>query len=120
MSKKICFFITNGLENAPRATRALQMAKIAKEQGNDVTVVLIDDAVIWAQLGMSEGIRATTEEPMKSFIDYLLEKGALFYTCKACMSRRYLSPDDLLNGVKIESLPHFVRIASESDSIITF
>ncbi len=120
MPKRMCFFVTNGLENAPRATRGLQFAKIAKDQGNEVTVVLIDDAVIWAQLGMSEGIKATTEEPMQPLIEYLLEHETPFYSCRACMARRYLSPDDLMKGVKIESFPYFVKLASECELVVTF
>ena len=120
MGKTMCFIISNGFEKAGRATRAFQFAKLAKEQGHDVSVVLIDEAVIWAQLGMSEGVKAITGEEMKPFIDYLVEKGAPIYACKACVDRRYMSPDEMLTGVEIEPGPFVVNLAATSDTTISF
>jgi uncharacterized protein involved in oxidation of intracellular sulfur len=80
---KMLFIISNGFEKAGRATRAFQFAKVACEKGNDVKVFLIDDAIHWAQLGMAEGVRASTGEEMKPFINYLMENGAEMFACKA-------------------------------------
>jgi predicted peroxiredoxin len=80
---KMLFIISNGFEKAGRATRAFQFAKVASEKGNDVKVFLIDDAIHWAQLGMAEGVRASTGEEMKPFIDYLMNHGAELFACKA-------------------------------------
>jgi predicted peroxiredoxin len=80
---KMLFIISNGFEKAGRATRAFQFAKVAKEKGHEVKVFLIDDAVHWAQLGMAEGARAVTGEEMKPLMDFLVEKGASIYACKA-------------------------------------
>ena len=80
---KMLFIISNGFEKAGRATRAFQFAKVAQEKGHDVKVLLIDDAIHWAQFGMAEGGRASTGEEMKPFIDYLSEHGAPIYACKA-------------------------------------
>lgn len=80
---KMLFIISNGFEKAGRATRAFQFAKVACEKGHDVKVFLIDDAIHWAQLGMAEGVRASTGEEMKPFIDYLMSNGAELFACKA-------------------------------------
>jgi len=80
---KMLFIISNGFEKAGRATRAFQFAKVACEKGNDVKVFLIDDAIHWAQLGMAEGVRASTGEEMKPFIDYLMGHGGEMIACKA-------------------------------------
>ncbi len=80
---KMLFIISNGFEKAGRATRAFQFAKVACEKGHDVKVFLIDDAIHWAQLGMAEGVRASTGEEMKPFIDYLMANGAELFACKA-------------------------------------
>jgi uncharacterized protein involved in oxidation of intracellular sulfur len=77
------FIISKGFEKAGGATRALQFAKIAKEQGNNVKVFLIDDAVNWAQLGMAETAKALTGEEMKPFLDFLTEHDTPIYACKA-------------------------------------
>ena len=80
---KMLFIISNGFEKAGRATRAFQFAKVACEKGNDVKVFLIDDAIHWAQLGLAEGVRASTGEEMKPFIDYLMGNGGEMIACKA-------------------------------------
>jgi len=48
-----------------------------------VKVFLIDDAIHWAQLGMAEGVRASTGEEMKPFIDHLMGNGGEMFACKA-------------------------------------
>ncbi len=80
---KMLFIISNGFEKAGRATRAFQFAKVACEKGHDVKVFLIDDAIHWAQLGMAEGVRASTGEEMKPFIDHLMGNGGEMFACKA-------------------------------------
>ena len=80
---KMLFIISNGFEKAGRATRAFQFAKVAQEKGHEVKVFLIDDAIHWAQFGMAEGVRASTGEEMKPFIDYLSEHDSPIYACKA-------------------------------------
>jgi predicted peroxiredoxin len=80
---RMLFIISNGFEKAGRATRAFQFAKVAREKGNDVKVFLVDDAIHWAQLGMAEGVRASTGEEMKPFIDYLMGQGSEIFACKA-------------------------------------
>ena len=81
--KKILFIISKGFEKAGGATRAFQFAKVAKEQGQDVNVFLVDDAVAWTQFGMADSARALTGEEMKPLIDYLLENEAGVIACKA-------------------------------------
>jgi uncharacterized protein involved in oxidation of intracellular sulfur len=80
---KMLFIISNGFEKAGRATRAFQFAKVAREKGNDVKVFLVDDAIHWAQLGMAEGVRASTGEEMMPFINYLMNNGSEIFACKA-------------------------------------
>ena len=50
--------MTRGIEDPTRVTRALQLAKEAKEQDHDVNVFLTDDAVVLAKPGMENQIKA--------------------------------------------------------------
>ena len=52
--RKFLFVLSRGPEDATRAVRCFQLAKIAVEKGHDVTVFLVDDAVYFTNLGMSE------------------------------------------------------------------
>ena len=98
--QKLLFVISKGFEKAGGATRALQFAAIAAEQGHHVDVFLIDDAIHWAQVGMAEGIRSTTGEQMRDMLDKLVGRKCPIHVCKACADKRLISPDELIEGPK--------------------
>jgi predicted peroxiredoxin len=52
------FVLTRGMEDPTRATRCLQLAHIAKQEGHDAGVFLTDDAVLFAKKGMAENVVA--------------------------------------------------------------
>lgn len=96
--EKFLFIISKGFEKSGAATRALQLASITAQKGLYVEVFLIDDAIHWAQLGMAEGIRATTGEHMKDLLDELIGKKTPIHVCAACANKRLVSPDDCIEG----------------------
>lgn len=112
---KLLFIISKGLEKSGGATRALQFASIASDKGHPVEVFLIDEAVHWAQVGMAEGIRASTGEAMKDFLDQLISKKNTIHVCKACADKRLISPDDLVSGSQISPGPVLVDMMASPD-----
>jgi predicted peroxiredoxin len=119
--QKLLFIMSKGFEKAGGATRAMQFAAIAAEQGNQVEVFLIDDAIHWAQLGMAEGIRSTTGEHMKDLLDKLIETKTPIHVCKACADKRLVSPDELIQGAVISPGPTLVQKMSSPDyKVFTF
>jgi len=119
--QKLLFIISKGFEKAGGATRAIQFAAIAAEQGNDVEVFLIDDAIHWAQIGMAEGIRSTTGEHMKDMLDKLILRKTPIHVCKACADKRLVSPDELIQGAEISPGPALVqKMAAPEYRVFTF
>ena len=118
---KLLFVISKGLEKSGGATRALQFAGIAAEKGHTVEVFLIDEAVHWAQVGMAEGIRASTGEAMKDFLDQLILKNCAIHVCKACADKRLMSPDELVAGAVVSPGPVLVEMMASPDyKVFTF
>jgi len=118
---KLLFIISKGLEKSGGATRAMQFASLAAQQGNHVEVFLIDDAVHWAQVGMAEGIRATTGESLKDFLDLLASREHPIHVCKACADKRLISPDDLIDGALLSPAPVVVEMMASPDyKVFTF
>lgn len=76
---KFLFVLTRGLEDPTRVTRAFQLAKVAKEQDNEVNVFLTDDAVVLARPGMVDQIKAPTGDETKPYFDFLIEKEVPIY-----------------------------------------
>ena len=118
---KLLFVISKGLEKSGGATRALQFAGIAAQKGYPVEVFLIDEAVHWAQVGMAEGIRASTGEAMKDFLDQLISKNSTIHVCQACADKRLISPDELVGGAVISPGPVLVDMMANPDyRVFTF
>ena len=118
---KMLFMISKGFEKSGGATRAMQFAALAAEQGNEVEVALIDDAIHWAQFGMAEGIRSTTGEQMKDMLDKLVAAGGKLHVCKACADKRYVDPDDLIENAMVTGGPDIVKIMVDpAVKVVTF
>lgn len=118
---KALFTISKGFEKSGGATRAMQFAALTAEAGNEVRVALIDDAIHWAQFGMAEGIRSTTGEHMKDMIEKLIDAGGKLHVCKACADKRYVGPDDIIEGSDILGGPEIVELMTDPDMrVFTF
>ena len=96
--EKFVFVVSKGLEKSGGAIRAISFASKAAAKGHSVEVFLIDDAVIWAQLGMGEWVYAVTGEHMKDLLDVLIENKTPIHVCKACTDKRLISPDECIAG----------------------
>lgn len=77
--KNFLFVLTRGLEDPTRITRTFQLAKVAKENGNDVSVFLTDDAVVLAKPGMVDQVKAPTGDEAKAYFSYLVENKVLIF-----------------------------------------
>jgi uncharacterized protein involved in oxidation of intracellular sulfur len=118
---KVLFVISKGFEKSGGATRAMQFAAMTAEEGNEVEVALIDDAIHWAQLGMADGIRSTTGEDMKDMLERLVTAAGKLHVCKACADKRYVGPDDIIEGAVISGGTEIVRLMTNPEMrVLTF
>ena len=79
MMEKFLFVLTRGLEDPTRVTRTFQLAKVAKEDGNDVAVFLTDDAVVLAKQGMADYIAAPSGDEAVTYLSDLIKNNVPFY-----------------------------------------
>jgi predicted peroxiredoxin len=115
--EKFLFVLTRGLEDPIRVTRALQLAKIAKEKGHDVTVFFTDDAVMLCQEGLIEHVMAPSgDEAVAQFI-YLLAHKTPFYVCKPCAEFRKIT--NLVENATLATGHKLIDLAVES-KVFTF
>jgi len=77
--ERFLFVLTRGLEDPTRVTRTLQLAKVAKEKGNEVNIFLTDDAVLIAKPGMVDQIKAPTGDEAATYFSYLVENKVPIY-----------------------------------------
>jgi sulfur relay (sulfurtransferase) complex TusBCD TusD component (DsrE family) len=110
---KLLFIITKGLEKSGSAIRAMQFAGLAAQQGNEVELFLIDEAVHWAR-----GIKAAYGECLGDYLGMLHNP---VQVCQPCAEKRLISQDDLIEGTIISSAPVLVKmIASPEYKVLTF
>ena len=112
--EKFLFVLSRGLEDPTRATRAFQLAKVAKEKGHEVNIFLVDDAVVYAVLGLADNVKAPTGDAAKPYLDYLVENKVSFYICTPCARTRLYSEDEFIGGAKLSTAAHLVDLATES------
>jgi len=113
---KLLFVISKGMEKAGSAIRAMQFAALAAQQGKEVEVFLIDEAVHWAQ-----GIRAAHGEGLTDYIDILSSGGHRVRVCQPCADKRLISQDELIPGTIIAPVPELVEMmASPEYKVFTF
>lgn len=76
---KFLFVLSRGLEDPTRSTRCLQLAQIARQEGHEVHVFLVDDGVIFARKGMTENVVAPTGDEMHKYMEFLIQGKVPFY-----------------------------------------
>jgi uncharacterized protein involved in oxidation of intracellular sulfur len=113
---KLLFIISKGLEKAGSAIRAMQFAALAAQQGSQVEVFLIDEAVHWAQ-----GMRAAHGEGLTDYIDLLSTPENPIRVCQPCAEKRLISQDKLIPGTVISPVPLLVeKMARPEYKVFTF
>ncbi len=116
---KFLFVLSRGLEDPTRATRCFQFAKLAREDGNQVVVFLVDDGVIYARLGAAEQVKAPTGDELKPYLDYLIEQQVPIMVCTPCANNRFLDPAELVAGARLETGKTLIQLAKDS-KVFTF
>lgn len=117
--EKFLFVLSRGLEDPVRATRAFQLAKVAKEKGHEVSIFLVDDAVAYGVLGLADNVKAPTGDEAKAYLDYLVEQKVAFYICTPCARYRLFGEDEFIQGAKLSTAAQLIDLAAEA-KVFTF
>ena len=116
---KFLFVLSRGTEDPIRSTRCMQLAKVAKETGHEVTVFLVEDGVMIAKLGMVDNIKSPTGDELKGHLDYLVKEQVPILVCTPCANARQLSPDELVSSARLDTAKTLIALAVES-KVFTF
>ncbi|MCK5227775.1 MAG: DsrE family protein [Desulfobulbaceae bacterium] len=117
MSDNVLIALSCGTDNTNRATRAIHLAKVAKESGKNVRVFLLDDAVYIARKGIATHMRAATGDIMDDLLVYLQEFGVPIYACTPCAKARMINEEDLIEGAEMATAFQFIEWSCESTVI---
>ena len=116
---KFLFVLSRGLEDPTRSVRCFQFAKLAKEDGNEVVVFLIDDGAVYARVGASDQVKAPTGDELKPYLDYLVENQTTIMVCTPCANNRQLDPEEFVPGARLETGKTLIELAKDHQ-VFTF
>ena len=114
MTDKVLIVLSCGTDNPNRATRALFFAMVAKKNGKDTAVFLLDDGVYLAKKGIADHLQAATGDKADDHLSYLQEFEVPIYVCTPCAVSRGINEDDLIEGASMASGDMMISMACES------
>lgn len=117
MTDKIVITISCGTDNPNRATRGLHLATVAKSEGKDTTVFLLDEGVYLAKKGLAEHLRAATGDIADNLLAELEAKEVPLLVCTPCAKTRQITEDQLLPNARYAKAPELIQLASEGSVI---
>jgi sulfur relay (sulfurtransferase) complex TusBCD TusD component (DsrE family) len=97
----------------------MQFAKVARESGHDVTVFLVEDAVMIAKAGIADNIKSPTGDELKGHLEYLVKEQVPILVCTPCANARHLDPADFVNSARLDTAKTLIALAAESQ-LFTF
>lgn len=112
------FILNDPAYGTERSFNGLRLAgAIAKQEGNQVRVFLIGDAVSCAKRGQKVPQGYYNTELMLHAVS---RRGGDIGACSTCMDARGLADDDLAEGCRRSSLDELARWTLEAERVLVF
>jgi uncharacterized protein involved in oxidation of intracellular sulfur len=119
MSQRVLIVLSCGTDNPNRATRALFFAMVARKKGKDVSVFLLDEAVVLARTGIVQNLRAATGDSADDHLTYLQEFGVPLLVCTPCAKSRGISEADLIANARFATGDQLIDLMEDS-AVLSF
>ncbi|GIX27894.1 MAG: hypothetical protein KatS3mg123_1775 [Burkholderiales bacterium] len=117
---KFLIAVSSGTDDPTRATLGMMAAKVAREQGHEVTVWLQGEAVVIANRHVYDKIQGINMPAMKSVVEALLAENVPFWVCEACGKGRNVTPDNWVATATYKTMGDYVAAAAAADRVLSF
>ena len=108
MARSLVVKATAGADAPERCSQAFTVASTAAASGVDVSLWLTGESTWFAVPGRAALFELPHAAPLPDLIDLLLANGRIT-VCTQCASRRAITEDDLLPGIRIAGAAAFVE-----------
>jgi predicted peroxiredoxin len=105
MAKSYLLIITHSTDDQDRANAAIALAVSLISDGADVALFFTFHGALLAKKGIAETIEGKNVTPLRELFPMILEANIPLYLCGACAKTFKITPEDLVPGVKIITLP---------------
>ncbi len=111
MTDNVVITLSCGTDNPNRATRALFLAMVAKKQGKNATLFLLDDGVYIAREGIAATVRAATGDSADDHLSFLQEYEVPILVCTPCAVSRKIAEADLVKGARMATGAELIELS---------
>jgi predicted peroxiredoxin len=113
--------VTHGPEHPTRAALGFFVARLALEQGHEVSMFLAGDAVQLMRDEVLDVLEGIGTGKLREHFDVIAERGGKIYLSKMSSKTRGLDPEDLEGKPAEMVMPDMlVRLALEHDKTFTY
>jgi uncharacterized protein involved in oxidation of intracellular sulfur len=113
MNDKLLIILSHGTDNPNKSTRALHLAKVARENGKDVKIFLLDDGVLIAKKGVTDNLRSATGDIAADLMTFLEDFEVPIYACTPCAKARFLTDADLVKNASMQTGATLIKLTSD-------
>ncbi len=92
---------THGNEDIERASLAFLVANVARNSGQDATILLTVEGVWVATKAYADGLQANGFAPLSELIAQFVGNDGQLWVCGACAKPRNITEANLIEGAKI-------------------
>jgi predicted peroxiredoxin len=105
MPKKYMMIITHSTDEPHRTCTAIGIASCLIVEGADVALFFMCEGAKLMQKGVAETIEGKNIAPVRDLLPIILDEDPQLYVCKIDLKNLGIPESELLEGVKIVTLP---------------
>jgi predicted peroxiredoxin len=105
MTKRFMLVITHSTDDQDRANSAVALAASLISESADLAIFFTFEGAMMAKKGVAETIEGENFTPVRDLFPMILEAKVPLYLCGSCAKRYGITEEDLVQGVKIVTLP---------------
>jgi predicted peroxiredoxin len=97
----VLVYNTRGNEDVERASLAFLVGNVARNSGQDATILLTIEGVRVATRGYADGLQADGFAPLPELVEQFVAAGGQLWVCGACAKPRGITQEHLVPGAQI-------------------
>ena len=118
--RKLVVIITHGLDNE-RSSVAWSIANGGINNGLDVSIFLVSNAVDWVRKGAAKNAHLNPLDPsMQDMIQNVVDSGCPIGVCPPCAKVRGYEASDFIDGVEIVGSTAIHEPVKDGAAVLTF
>ena len=118
---KVMIIMTSGPDTPRRCATPFFFASLAAAMDYEVTMFFTIDGTLLLKKGLAEGVYPKEGgKPVSNFIQDALDADVEFLACTASTELHNLTPEDLIDGVRMVGGATMWQLAEECKTVLTF